>query len=71
MLAETIEEQFSNIDNAFSLLPVGNSMEELITLEVPSLNVLLDEMRALNHLFESEMNSVLGLAVTFDIDDGD
>ena len=71
LLAETIENQFSTIDSAFSFLPAGNSMEELIMQEDPSLNALLDEMRALNHLFESEMSSVLGLAVTFDIDDGD
>ena len=69
-LVETIRAKQLVVRAAFDALP-ALPLEQLMQEEHPSVFELNDALSDLYHLFESDMSSILGLAVTFDIDDGD
>ena len=69
-LVETIRVKQDVVRAAFDALP-ELPLEQLMQEEHPTVFELNDALADLYHLFESDMSSILGLAVTFDIDDGD
>lgn len=70
-LTINIREKTEAVRVAFDALPTDVSLEELVEEEDQLAIDLNYALADLYRLFESDMSSILGLAVTFDIDDGD
>ncbi|MEL7221122.1 MAG: imelysin family protein [Bacteroidota bacterium] len=70
-LVDLTEAQIAIVEAAFDALPNDRTLEELVNEDNAELQNLQQELLNLVRFFRSDLNSLLCIAVTFDIVDGD